>query len=327
MKFFGKLNLRRFAKVVAVAAVSGSLFWGGSDVVVNAASDGMKAFREAYMAQRADTRMVDQDLTLISTNFHLDIDSKAQVTADGVLRMSGDLAWTYTNLNKNYSTNSHIPFFIEQVGNNELSLYTYRDGQWTKMYLPGLPAGIATIWKTTDFSILKENLDTVKNVEVIKDTSDMRIMKVTLDGKKIAKILEKNTAGSFANLPSSVRAEQREIFDRWLTAIRANDITFAWTVNKPNWETVTAAFDLTDIMRVYCRYVLDQSAAGRISLTDEERGLLDAMGYYSELKSYTTHISPREEIMIQRPADIVYAPEDDNALDDIFAAMTTAVRR
>ena len=326
MKFFDKLNLRRFAKVAAVAAVSGTLLFGSSEVA-NADSAGMKAFREAYMAQRADTRIVDQDLTLISPNFHLDIDSRAQVNANGIFLMSGELAWTYTNLQKNYSTNSNIPFFIEQQGNDELKLYVKRGGKWSYMVLPGLPAGVATLWKTTDFSMIRQNLDAVKDVEVIKDTLDMQVMRVTLDGSKIAAILERNAESSFAKLSGDALNQQKEIFTRWMTAIRANDITFSWTVNKPDFETVTAAFDLTDIMRAYSRYVLDEAAAGRVVLSDEERDLLDAMGYYAELKSYTSQISPRDDVMIHLPSDLLGAPENDNALDDVFYEMTTVVKK
>ena len=328
MKFLGKFNLCHFAKAVAVASVSGSLIFSGNNVV-NAASDddeGMAAFREAYMGRFAATRMIDQDLSLIAPNFHLDIDSKGQVTADGVMRMSGNLAWTYTNLQKNYSTNSNIPFYIEQAG-NEMTLYVQRRGKWSKMILPGLPAGIAAILKSPETNMLKENLDAVKAVQLLKDTPDLRIMNVTLDGKKIAAILEKNSQSSFENLSGDELTEQKEILNRWLAAISANDITFAWTVNKPSWTTVTAAFDLTDIMRAYSRYVLDESAAGRVVLTDEERDLLDAMGYYAELKAYTTYISPKKDALISLPANLKKAPENDNALDDIFADMTTVIKK
>ena len=326
MKFFDKLNLRRYAKVAAVAAVSGTLLFGGT-ATVSADSAGMDAFREAYLAQLKNTRMIDQDLTLISPNFHLDIDSKAQVSSDGSFIMSGNLAWTYTNLKRNYSTNSQIPFYIEQQGNEELKLYVQRGGRWSYMLLPGLPAGIATLWKTSDMSMLSQNVDVVKDVEVLKDTADMRVMKVTLDGKKIAARLEKNAESSFAKLSGSALSEQRDIFKRWTSAISANDITFSWTVNKPDFETVTAVFDLTGIMQAYCRYVLEQSAAGQITLSDEERDLLDAMGYYAELKSYTSHIDPRKEVYIVFPSDLNNAKENDHALDDIFYEMTTVVQK
>ena len=325
MKFLDKLNLRRFAKAAAVAAIGGSIVLGGNAAVTEAAPDGAAAFREAYMAQRADTRIVHQDFTLVTPNFHLDMDSKAQVNANGVFIMNGDLSWTYTNLKRNYSTNNSIPFCIELAGDGDMKIYVQRNGKWTYMLLPGLPAGIVTLWKTTDASMLRANMDAVKNVEILKDTADMRIMNVTLDGKKIAALLEKNSQSSFAKLSGDALNAQREIFDRWLTAIRANDITFAWTVNKPTWETVTAAFDLTDIMQAYSRYVLDQAAAGQITLTDEERDLLDAMGYYSELKAYTTYIKPQEDTMVNLPADIIGSPENDDSLDDVFYEMTTAV--
>ena len=328
MKFLDKLNLRRFAKVAAVAAVSGTLFFGGNANAATNEDAGMAAFREAYFGQLATTRTIDQDLTLISTNFHLDMDSKAQVGTDGVMRMSGNLAWTYTNLQKNYSTNSNIPFYIEQAGNNDMTLYVQRRGKWSKMLLPGLPAAIVNLWKSSDKNILQQNLDTVKKVEVLKDTPDMRIMNVTLDGNKIANILEKNSQSSLAGLSGNKLTEEKENLNRWLTAIKANDITFAWTVNKPSWETVTAAFDLTNIMRAYSRYILDESAAGRIVLTDEERDLLDAMGYYAELRSYTTYVSPKSETpIIDVPNDMDKIPENDNSLNDIFAEMTTVVEK
>ena len=322
MKLFKKNTLRKFA---AVAAVSGAFFFSGTADAATTEDAGMAAFREAYLGQLATERAVDQDLTLISTNFHLDIDSKAQIFDDGVMRMSDNLSWTYTNLKKNYSTNSNIPFYIEQVG-NEMTLYVQRRGRWSKMLLPGLPTGIATIWKSTGPSFVKENIEAVKKVEVLKDTPDLRIMNVTLDGKKIADLLEKNSQNSFAKLSGDELAEQKEMLNRWLTAVKANDITFAWTVNKPSWTTVTAAFDLTPIMRAYSIYVLDEAAAGRVVLTEEERDLLDAMGYYSELRSYTTYVSPKTN-KINVPPNLDKAPENDNSLNDIFYEMTTVVEK
>ena len=322
MNFF---RFKRFAKIAAVAAISGTFLFGGTADAATTNDAGMAAFREAYMGRLANERMIDQDLTLISTNFHLDVDSKGQVTDDGVMRMSGTLSWTYTNLKKNYSTNSRIPFYIEQVG-NDMTLYVQRRGKWSKMLLPGLPSGIATIWKASEMDTLRQNMDAVKKVEVLSDTPDMRIMNVTLDGNKIADILDKNSQASFAGLSGDKIAEQKEVLNRWLAAIRANDITFAWTVNKPSWTTVTAAFDLTNIMRAYSIYVLNEAAAGRVVLTDEERDLLDAMGYYSELRSYTTYVSPKGE-RITLPPNLNQAPENDGSLDDIFAEMTTVVEK
>ena len=177
MKFFDKLKFRRVAKVAAVAAIGGTIFFGGN-TTVNAAPDDMAAFREAYNMQVQGTRLVNQDLTLIAPNFHLDIDSKAQVSADGQLLMGGDLSWTYTNLKKNYSTNSRIPFFIMQSG-NEMTLYVQRNGAWNKMLLPGLPSGIAVLWRSDDPAITNGILQAVKSAQILNDTPDMRVMNVT----------------------------------------------------------------------------------------------------------------------------------------------------
>lgn len=327
MKFIEKLNLRRFAKVMAVAAVSGSLFFG-SDALVSAApqSDGMWAFREAYTAQSPATRSFSQSFTLFAADFHLDIDSKSQVFQDGSMRMGGNFNWTYTNTQKNYSTNNTIPFYIEQA-NNEMNLYVQRNGRWNKMLLPGLPAGIALMWKSTNPAIIQDNMDAVKAVELVRDTENMRIMTITLDGVKIANILEKNSDATFSSLSGDALTRQKEIFNRWLTAFRTTDITFTWVVKKPSWETAAASFDLTNIMRAYARHVLDESAAGRVVLTDEERGLLDAMGYYAELKAYTSSLNAQKTDPVILPSDVKNARVNDNALDDVFREMTTVVKK
>ena len=318
----------RFKRLAAVVAIGGAMFFGGN-AQVNAAemsNDNLWAFREAYVSQAPDTRVFRQDLTLIATNFHLDIDSKAQILKDGSFRMGGNFNWTYTNLKRNYSTNSAIPFYIEQIG-NDMTLYVKRRGKWSKMLLPGLPSGIAILWKSTDPAVLNDVMDAVKKIEVLNDTPDLRTMNVTLDGIKLANILNKNSAATFANLKGDELAEQKDIFYRWLSAFRKTDITFAWTVNKPSWTTATAAFDLTPIMRAYAIHVLNESAAGRVVLTDEERDLLDAMGYYAELRSYTTHIRANKDTMVNMPAELATVPENDGSLDDIFREMTTVVER
>ena len=317
-----------FRKLTAVIAIGGAVFFGGNGQA-NAdeiSSDNMWAFREAYVSQVPDTRIFEQDLTLVATNFHLDIDSRAQILKDGSFRMGGNFNWTYTNLKRNYSTNNTIPFYIEQIG-NDMTLYVKRRGKWSKMFLPGLPSGIAILWKSTDPEITNAVLDAVKKFEVLNDTPDLRTMNVTLDGAKLADILKKNSETTFANLSGDELTEQKEIFQRWLAAFKKTDITFAWTVNKPSWTTATAAFDLTPIMRAYAVYVLDEAAAGRVVLTDEERDLLDAMGYYAELRSYTTHIVARKDSMISLPAELAKAPENDNSLDDIFREMTSVVEK
>lgn len=323
MKFLDKLKFRRIA---VAAAVGGTIFFGGNAVNAAPLNNDTWAFREAYTSQSTSTSVYEQDMTLVAPTFLVDVDSRAQVLQDGSFRMGGTFTWTYTNLKKNYSTNSTIPFYIEQL-DNEMTLYVQRRGKWSKMLLPGLPSGIALLWKTTDPALMNDIMNAVKAVEVLKDTPDMRIMNVTLDGAKFADIIEKNSAATFANLKGDRLTEQKEIFSRWLAVFKSTDITFTWTVNKPSWTTATAAFDLTSIMRAYAIYVLDESAAGRVVLTDEERDLLDVMGYYSELHSYTTQVPPNKDKLVNMPAGLRKAPENDDSLNDVFSEMTTVIKK
>ena len=320
-----KFKLRRLA---AIAAVGFTIFFGGNSIAdaANITSGAMQAFRRAYVTPVPDTRVFEQDITLISTNFHLDIDSRAQVLKDGSLKIGGQLNWNSTNLKNDFTTNSNIPFYVEQVG-NEMTLYVKRNSKWSKISLPGFPTGLAILWKTTDPKILNGVTDAAKSVEIINNTPDLITMNVTLDGTKIANILNENSAKTFAKLSGDALDAQKKNFYRWLSVFRKTDITFTWTVNKPSWTTATAIFDLTPIMRAYAIKILDESAAGRIVLTDEERDLLDAIGYYSELRSYVTRIAVRDDTVVNLPDDLKAAPENDDSLNDILSDMTKVVDR
>ena len=263
---------------------------------------------------------------LILTKFHLDLNSKAQVSKDGSLKIGGQFNWISTNLSNDFTTNNVIPFYIEQDG-NKMTLYVQRKGKWSKIFLPGLPTGIAILWKSTEPEILNGIMDAAKEIKILKDTPDLITMNVTLDGKKIADILEKNSSAMFENLSGEIPSEQKENFNRWLAAFRKTDIIFTWNVNKPSWTTATSSFDLTSIMRAYAIHILDESAAGKIILTDEERNFLDAIGYYSELRTYITQIAVREDNFVNLPAELAQAPENENALNDIFQEMTSVVER
>ena len=319
-----KFNFRKFA---LIAAIGTSILFGGN--VADAADISNKEFwifRKAYVTPTPANRVFEQDLTLTSTNFHLDVDSKAQVFKDGSLIIGGKFNWNSTNLSNDFTTNNNIPFYIEQRG-NEMMLYVNRRGKWSKMSLPGLPSGIAILWKTTDPKILNGVTDAVKAVEILKDTPDLVTMNVTLDGTKLANILNENSSTTFANLLGEALDAQKKIFYRWLSVFRKTDISFTWTVNKPSWTTATAMFDLTPIMRAYAIRILDESAAGRIVLTDEERNFLDAIGYYSELRTYITQIAARADNLVESPKDLNTIPENDESLNDIFSDITAVVQR
>ena len=133
--------------------------------------DGMAAFREAYFGQMVTERMITGISCLSRRRFIL---KWILIFSDGVVRMSGDLSWTYTNVKKNYSTNNSIPFYIEQ-NENDLTLYVQRVGKWSKMTLPELPAGIIAMWKSSDSSMLVKNFDAVKKVTIFSDTANLNL--------------------------------------------------------------------------------------------------------------------------------------------------------
>lgn len=321
-KFFSRNRVKQAA---AAFFAAGALLWGGN-VSAAAADDGMWAFREAYLAAPQDNRAFLQGLNFLGPAFHADVDGSGQIMRDGSLRMEGKIDWVYTDLKANTTQHDVIPFYIEQA-NGEMNFYSNRGGTWSKLPLPGIPIGLANALKTSDVNILTENMSAVKQVELQKDTANQRMMRIVLDGNRLAELIRKDSSDNVASLNADEQKSQREFLHRLEKALTTTDVVVNWTVDKSTWQTVTASINLTDLMRAYAKGVLQEAADGSIVLDDRERAFMDALGYYSELQSYTTYLKPDDAKTISLPADAKNAAVNENVFQDLRTEAASSAAR
>lgn len=318
MRFLEKLKSRRLSKLMAAAVVGGSLFFGGSDALAAGAnSNEMMMFREAYLSVPPDNRSFDQMISFFGgTVFKADITAESQILRDASIRIKGVANWTYTSPSTKQTTNFNIPFYIAQNGNNDITMYVQRNRRWSKIILPGFPSALANAFKTNDMTVMQENMKAVKDVEIFKDDATQRIMRVVVDGDYVSGLLEKYDDQS----------SDAAIINRNLKkAFTDNDVLITWTVDKNKNKTVTVVVELTDLMRSYARGLLEDSAAGKVKLNQEEMALLDSIGYYSEFHYSLSYNSGIGDLNL--PANAANAPENENALDDLERDMVAVVKK
>lgn len=273
----------KLSKLVVSALAGGAILLSGNAMA--ATGDGANAFRDAYLASPTDNRVFVNGANVVGPYFHADIAGKGKMLADGTLQWEGAIEWVYTNKNTNVSTNEKIPIYIEQ-SNGAMNLYAYRKNQWAKLALPGISAGVVNAIKTTDPKQLNTNMDAVKSAQIVEDSADVRKIRLTLDGKKIAAILQNSAKNNINNLSGSAYSTQQIFINRIATGLMKSDISLDWGVNKSTNQTVTLNLDATPIISGYAKAILDEKFAGKITLTDEETRYYTALGYYISMPAY-----------------------------------------
>ncbi len=326
MNFLEKIKSRKLSKTLAAVAAGGMLFFGAGNLA-EADSDSEFTFRQAYLSMKQDNRVFHQNIVFFGTTFHVDINSSGQILRDASMRMNGNINWEYTNPSNNITRNNTMPFYLTQNG-EEMTLYVQRQNKWSKFSLPGVPVGFANALKSNDISTLQENIDLVKDVELFRESDTQQIFNITFDGKKLSDRMQSYSKNqNTAELSSEEVAEQQRFFNNLNDALQSTDIKCTWTVNKIKNQTVTAVIDFTDLMRAYAKSVLDDSAAGKIVLSDEDRMLMDTIGYYSEFHYSMTYADANEKLNFNLPNAAQKAAVNNNVFQDLFKDMTTSVKK
>lgn len=326
MKILEKIKSRNLAKTMAAVLTGGILYFGAGNMA-EADSDSEFTFRQAYLSMAQDNRPFRQNINFFGTTFHADITTEGQILRDASTRMSGNFNWEYTNLSNNITTNMTMPFYVLQEG-EEMTLYIQRQNKWSKFLLPGVPVGFANALKSTDIATLQENLKAVKNVEIFRENTTQQIFNITLDGKYIADLLQSYGKKQDTTKLSAAEVESQQIFLRNLTAaLKKTDINCTWTVDKIKNQTVTSVIDFTNLMRAYAKNILDESAAGTIVLTEEERMLMDTIGYYSEFHYSISYMGENAKLNFNLPSAAKKAAEKNNIFSDLLRDMTSTVKK
>lgn len=326
MKILEKIKSRKLSKILVAVVASGALVFGAGNLA-EADSNADFTFKQAYLSAPQDNRAFVQNIDFFSTTFHADITSQGKILRDGSMQMNGNISWNYTNPSNNLTVNKNMPFYITQ-GNAEITLYIQRAGKWNKFLLPGIPAGFANALKSNDISTLQENLKAVKDVELFRENSVQQIFNITLDGKYIADLMEKYSKNqNTADLSAAELTAQTNFSRNLQAALQQTDVICTWTFDKVKNRTVTAVIDFTDLMRTYAKNILDESAAGKIVLTDEERMLMDTIGYYSEFHYSASYLNEETGTNYAPTSAAKKAALNNNIFNDLIREMTSTVKK
>lgn len=325
MSFLEKIKSRKLSKTLAAVAAGGILFFGAGNLA-EADEDAEFQFRQAYLSVPPDNRAFNQMITFFGTTFHVDMNGNGQILRDASMRMSGNINWEYTNPSNNVTQNNTMPFYMAQSG-DEMTLYVQRNNRWSRFLLPGVPAGFANAMKSNNLATLQENMKAVKSVEIFRETGTQQIFTITLDGQHLADLMQTYSKNQTATELSAAELEDQARFFRNLNAaLQTTDVICTWTVDKIKNRTVTVVIDFTDLMRAYAQNILDESAAGTIVLTDEERKLMDTIGYYSEFHYSITYDDNIARLNLTPPVAARRAAVNNNVFQDLFRDMTTSVK-
>ncbi|MBR3623018.1 MAG: hypothetical protein IKN43_06685 [Selenomonadaceae bacterium] len=295
---------RTLKKLLAATLVCGGLFAGNAYAAPT--GDGAADFKAAYIITPEYNGTMTAGFNIFGPQFHGDVDGKGQILKDGTVRFEGKLDWIYTDKNTNKTTNKSMPIFLEQR-NGAMNLYVYRNYEWSKFPLPGIPAGIFAALKSTDPKVLSANMEAVKSAKKIADKNGKKTFKLVLDGKKLSAAVKKN-----ANAP---KGEQEVLVNRLSNALNKADIELEWTVDSANGKTASINGNLTPLLRAYAKGIIDEMAAGKIKLTDEEKNFYAALGYYAEMPFFISGGTTQDSVMI--PANLNSAKDNKDVLADI----------
>ena len=306
-------------KKILSAILAGSLLFGGGNALVTSAADNLTSFKEAYLATPNDNRTFRLNADFFGPSYRSEINSQAMVLRDATMRINGEMYWEFTNPNTNDVSSENIPFYITQDSNN-MTLYAQRNGSWNRLALPAIPVGIVNALKTTEISILQQNMSAIKSVEVLRDTADQRSMKVTLDGKKLAELVKTY------NNESSLNEDEKSFLGHIVDALPNTDLVCDWTVNKKDWKTVTAEIDFTKLVQAYGKDYLDDAAKGEIVLSQNDRSFYEVLGYYSELHFVMNYIPLNDESNLSMPSGAASARTNANTFDDLAKKIASTKR-
>lgn len=302
----------KLKKVLSALMVGGALFACGCDNSYCSA-DAMSDFKAAYVASPSDNRTFLSGLSMFGPYFQANADGKGCVIKDGTFAWEGKLVWSFTDKKENETKTQDIPMYIEQR-NNTLSVYAYRDNAWSRLLLPAVPTALIAAVKSDDTNVLANNLSAVKKAEVVAEQANSQKIRVTLDGKKLAGIVDANS--------KDASGEQAVVMSRLKTALNDTDVTAEWDYDKSKHQTVTLSVNLTPIIRAYAKGVIDEMAAGKIKLSDEDKNYYAALGYYAEAPFYLTILGAKNQ-SVMTPSGLNGARDNNDVFGDIKKEIAT----
>ncbi|MBR6712450.1 MAG: hypothetical protein IKI76_05575 [Selenomonadaceae bacterium] len=246
-------------------------------------SEGIKAYREALSSYSADAeKFFRQDILFTSPYIQAELDILGSVEGN-VFRSKGDLTF-WIEKDDGTSTETMIPFYMTQEG-KDMTIYFKADKEWEKFTAPTLAAGIMDMLATPTPEEVEEFVNDAKEVTILQENENRRIMLITLDGNSMANSFRTR---SEANPNSTADPIQEAVVNYFDTAFRNANLWYMWTIDKRDWHTVAMQYQFSGLVQELARAALNDPNQ---TWPDEINQLLETIAYYSEIRAYTTYPS------------------------------------
>lgn len=275
-------------------------------------SEGMKAFREALTSD-SDTvdRVFRQDILFVSPYIQAELDLIGTVENEA-FKSTGDFSIWIENENGT-TTEKTIPFYMTQAG-KDMTIYLKADNKWGKFTAPNLAAALMDMIATPNTAEIEEIINDTKEVKILQENDNRRIMRVTIDGAKMADSV-KNKADENPDGDDNDSTQEMTV-DYMDTALRNANIWYMWTIDKRDWHTVAMQYHLSGVIQELARAALNDPNQ---QWPDEISQLLETIAYYSEIRAYVTYPSdPAAKKRIEIPKNVLKAKE----VDSLSSAVT-----
>ena len=290
-------------KTACIAMASLAMLFGGSPGPVSAESqtDAMTLFKEAYLAEPEDHRIVDVSIDFFGPDAHLDMDAKMQALSEKSLCCEGRFNFDYTEPKTKKTSSMNVPFYLD-LNEKNLLLYTKLGDQWSKLSIQGMPAELASSSQAVSEEALANVLPLVKAVSIINETEKLQAIKVVLDVPKLTQFVKDcdTSQEKTAQAPEFSPA----FWDSLISYLQGQELAVDWIVDRNTHETITTSIDFTPLMRAYAQGALDAMAKGTVTFTEEQKQALETLGYFSELKFYLTTPEASQGRILSVPKEV-----------------------
>lgn len=313
-------------KKIVAAVGCGLLLWSGSPAIAaETQQDAMGLYKEAYMANINDERVAAANIDLFGSNYHWELDANGKVLMNGIMHWRGSMSWDYTDKSTKQTSHEDIPFYVAQE-NGLLTIYSQRQGKWSKISLPGVPPELANAWQSSAADYLADSLEAIKSVTITKDTDTQQALRIVTDAGKLTQTMQKYSQSN-SKLSEKEQQAQQEFFEQMVKGFAGTEVTTDWVVDKATHKTITLSTDLTPLIRGYARGVIKEMEAGKVKLNNEEREMMDSLGYYSELKFYLTYAGVDQNDDLAVPAEVSQNAVDMMNMADIEKGVAEAAQK
>ena len=287
---------------------------GGKASAAEVDTEAMEIFRETVMQTvKRDNRVFHQDIFFVVPKFTGELEFLGSTENDS-LKLKGNFEiWMVDE--KGNDDHLENPFYLVQDSKN-MVLY-FQDGKkWKKMTSPIAAADAVDMFATPTPQELETMISFVKNVTILQDNDNQRTLLVKIDGAKIADLIKLASESEMVEQIEKENAATIKLIAGYFeNGFRNSDIWYTWTVDKINWQTTTASFNLSGLVQGIATAVLNDKSQD-FTNADALREILETLAFYSEFKGYTTFLNPAAKAKLELPKNVQKAKEIEDFNDE-----------